>query len=162
FLLLGAAPVQANEYIATYVPNAQKVGEGRLKYLMWDVYDAALYAPKGTLDQDKPFAIEISYLREITGKKIADRSAVEIKNQGVADPQTVEAWRNKMTEIFPDVDKGVKLTGIYDKNGEAIFYKNNQKIGKIEDKEFSKAFFNIWLDKNTSSPDLRRKLLGSL
>ncbi|MEM6811129.1 MAG: chalcone isomerase family protein [Pseudomonadota bacterium] len=156
-----AQPSYSSDYIGAHVPNAQKVGEGRLVYLFFNVYDAALFAPKGELKREEPFAIQISYLREISAKKIADRSAVEIRNQGRYSEEQVARWNQEMLEIFPDVSKGVRLTGVYDPKGETIFYKNSEEIGRIQDADFSQAFFDIWLDEKTSSPDLRRKLLGN-
>ena len=67
-----------------------------------------------------------------------------------------------MRKIFPDVGKGVRLTGVYTGTDETIFYKNNSEIGRIKDPDFSKAFFGIWLDEKTSAPDLRRSLLGDI
>ena len=59
--ILGITPAYALNHIRGFVPNAQKVGEGRLTYLFWDVYDATLYAPAGAWDNDKPFALQLSY-----------------------------------------------------------------------------------------------------
>ena len=146
----------------SYVPEAQKVGEGRLTYLFWDVYDAELYAPKGSLSLDKPFALKLSYLRPIPGKKIADRSIEEMRAQGVEDEIKLATWHEQMNRIFPDVDQGVDLTGVYTSKGETVFYQGSTVIGKIKDKEFSRAFFDIWLSEQTSAPDLRKKLLGQV
>jgi len=160
--LLGITPAHALEHIRNYVPAAQKVGEGRLTYLFWDVYDAALYAPKGSWQEGQPFALQLSYLREIEGKKIADRSVEEMRNQGIKDEVKLATWYAQMRKIFPDVDKGVRLTGVYTKKGETVFYEDDKEVGRINDADFSKAFFGIWLNEKTSVPDLRRKLLGAV
>lgn len=160
--VLSAVPTYAIDHLRTYVPGAQKVGEGRLTYLLWDVYDAALYAPRGKWSHDKPFALRLSYLRPIKGKKIADRSAEEIRGQGFTDEIKIAAWHAQMKKIFPDVNEGVSLTGVYTQMGETVFYRNNTEIGRIKDPEFSKVFFDIWLNEKTTAPDLRRKLLGAV
>lgn len=161
-VLLGITPAYALDHIQSYVPEAQKVGQGRLTYLFWDVYDATLYAPEGAWNDRKPFALQLSYLRTLNGKKIADRSAEEIRGQGFKDEVKLATWHAQMRKIFPDVDEGVNLTGVYTESGETIFYRDNFEIGRIKDPEFSKAFFGIWLDEKTSAPDLRRKLLGAV
>ncbi len=158
--LLGITPAYAIDHIGSYVPNAEKVGYGRLSYMLWDVYDAALYAPDGDWQSDQPFALQLSYLRNIPGEKIADRSAEEIRAQGYTDEVRLADWHAQMRSIFPDVQEGIALTGVFTKTGETIFYKNNQEIGRIKDPEFGNQFFNIWLSPQTSAPDLRRKLLG--
>lgn len=158
-----ALPTHASaaDYIQAYVPSAKPVGEGRLTVFFWDVYDATLYAPEGDLETDEPFALRLAYLREIPGKKIADRSIEEIRDQGMADEVKLATWHEQMRNIFPDVEEGVTLTGVSD-DGTAHFYFNGKKIGSIKDDEFTTAFFDIWLSKNTSAPSLRKKLLGAL
>ena len=160
--LLGITPSYALDHIRAFVPAAEKVGEGRLTYMLWDVYDASLYAPQGNWDPRQPFALQLSYLRELDGKKIADRSVEEMRAQGITDEIKLATWHAQMRKIFPDVDMGVSLTGVYTEQGTAIFYRNDVEIGRINDPQFSKAFFDIWLNQKTSAPDLRRKLLGSL
>lgn len=150
------------EQIENYVPEAEKVGEGRMTYLFWDVYDAALYAPNGAWREDGPYALRISYLMDLDGGEIADRSALEIHEQGFADEARLATWHAQMRKIFPDVSEGVSLTGVNTGTGESVFYKNNVEIGRIKDEEFGRAFFGIWLDEKTSEPGLRRKLLGAL
>lgn len=162
FVIFSVSPAYALEHIQGFVPNAQKVGEGRLTYIVWDVYDATLYAPEGAWSDNKPFALQLSYLRSFKGKKIADRSAEEIRGQGFTDEVKIATWHAQMSKIFPDVNEGVSLTGVYTYTGETIFYRDNTKIGRIKDPKFSKAFFGIWLNEKTTAPNLRRKLLGTV
>ena len=159
-IFLGITPVYALDHINIYVPNAEKVGQGRLSYMLWDVYDVVLYAPGGDWQFDEPFALQLSYLRDIPGKKIADRSVEEIRAQGFTDEVRLADWHAQMSSFFPNVHEGVTLTGVYTNAGETIFYEDDRKIGHVKDPEFSRQFFNIWLSPQTSAPDLRRKLLG--
>jgi hypothetical protein len=147
---------------AKYVPAAEPVGHGRMSVFTMDIYDATLYTPGGEWQETPPFALQLSYLRPIAGQKIANRSIEEIRRQGYNDEVKLAAWHAQLREIFPDVGEGVSLTGIYTKDSQTIFYKGNREIGRIPDPEFGKYFFNIWLGKNTSAPDLRQKLLGRI
>ncbi len=160
--ILVASPAYALDYVRDHIPEAQKVGEGRFTKYIWDVYDATLFAPQGKWEKGKPFALKLSYLRKLYGKKIADKSVEEIRGQGFTDEIKLATWHTQMRKIFPDVDDGVSITGIQTKDGAALFYKGSTKIGRIEDPEFSNAFFGIWLNENTSAPSLRQKLLGGL
>ena len=161
FIFCFASPTMASKTgLENLVPEAALVGEGRLNYMIWEVYDAALFAPKGQWDQDKPFALKLSYLRSLKGKAIADRSVEEMRKQGFSDEVKLATWHSQMREIFPDVDADVSITGIRTENGETVFYKNNEEIGRIRDLEFSKTFFNIWLSPKTSEPELRAQLLS--
>ena len=60
--------------------------------------------------------------------------------------------------MFPDVKPGDSIVGHYLPDG-ARFTFNEQPLGSIDDPAFARAFFAIWLDPNTSEPDLRAALL---
>lgn len=160
FVSLQMPTAFASNVISDYVNNAKVVGEGRLTYLFWDVYDATLMAPNGDWQADQPFALKLDYLRELEGKKIAERSVDEMRALGVNNEIKLATWHSQMRKIFPDVKQGSSIVGIRDKQGNAIFYSGDTLIGRIDDAEFSDAFFNIWLSDSTSSPKLRRKLLN--
>ena len=142
------------------IPNAELVGEGRLKYLFWSVFDASLYAPGGTWSKDSPFALSLSYLRDLKGASIVDASIDEMRKQGMSDETTLKRWRDAMAEIFLDVDDQTTLTGIVNEDGHAVFYRNGNPAGVIRDAAFSQRFFDIWLGEKTSNPELRAKLIG--
>ena len=44
--------------------------------------------------------------------------------------------------------------------GQTIFYEGDQELGRINDPEFSRRFFSIWLSTKTSAPEIRLSLLG--
>ena len=158
--VLGITQLHAADYIRSEMPSVKRVGEGRLTYMFWDVYDAVLYAPDGQWSQNKPYALHLSYLRDIKGEKIADRSVKEMRAQGFSDEVKLAMWHAQMEEIFPDVREGDALTGLRTREGHTVFFQDGTEIGRIKDPEFSKRFFDIWLHENTSAPELRLKLLG--
>jgi hypothetical protein len=162
FLFGFSAPAISAEVIKRSIPNAQIVGEGRLTYAFWDVYDATLYAPSGALKQNKPFALSLRYMREIKGEDIADRSVQEIRKQGFSNEESLAIWHEQMKAIFPDVQDGTVLSAVFIPNQKTIFYHDNQPIGTIQDGEFTRLFSNIWLSEKTSEPELRKELLGLL
>ena len=148
--------------VKAYIPNAGLVGKGRLNYIVWQVYDAALYAPDGKYQQGKPVALNLHYLRAIKGRQIADKSAEEIRRQGFKNEVTLATWHEQMRRIFTDVDAGTVLTGIRNAKGQTIILKDGKKIGIFRDPEFGRYFFDIWLGINTSAPELRNSLLGKV
>ncbi len=163
-LILGLVPVtpaKADLQTARMtLPDAELVGQGRLKVLLWNVFDASLYAPAGKFAEDKPFALSLSYLRDLSGASIVDKSIEEIKRQGMTDEATLQRWNDAMSAIFPDVDDQTTITGVADEQGHTQFFRNGEPIGRVEDPAFSRYFFNIWLGEETSQPDLRTQLLG--
>ena len=158
--MIGVTPAMAIEDIHLHVPQAKKVGKARMSVMFWDVYDATLLAPGGKWSKDKPFALQLTYLRHLDGPKIADRAVQEMRGQGIDDEVKLAIWHTQMRQIFPDVYEGDTLTGVFTKDGETIFYSDNTEIGRIKDVEFTKYFPAIWLSPKTSEPDLRLGLLG--
>lgn len=161
--LMLALPAQAagpQACITRHVPKAQVVGEGRLTVLAWDVYDAQLLAPKGRFARKAPFALSLSYLREVDGEAIVKTTIDEIRRQGFSDDKKLKKWEQKLGRIFPDVKKGSVLTGVRTAEGTAVFCSGSQEIGRIDDPAFTKYFFDIWLGEKTKSQELRRRLLG--
>lgn len=150
----------AQSPIHNYMTNENIVGEGRFRHYIWDVYDARLYAPGGEWVANNPFALELTYLMSLKGKAIADQSIKEMRKQGFTDEIKLATWHNQMRSIFPDVSTGEVITGIFTEDGTSVFYFGLKEIGRIQDPEFSKVFFDIWLGSKTSEPELRKKLLG--
>lgn len=160
-LLAPPAPASVPEFVRRHVPEAEVVGQGRLVFLLWEFYDATLYAPGGRWEGDAPFALTLAYLREFTGEEIARASAREIGRLGSVAGERLASWRGRMERIFPDVGPGDRLTGVRDGAGRAVFYRGAEPIGTIDDPEFSRLFFGIWLDERTLASSLRADLLGT-
>jgi hypothetical protein len=148
------------QYILSHVPQAAEIGSGRLTYLFWDVYDARLFTSKGASSVTPPYALSLTYLRDLEGEKIADRSIEEIRKQGFKDEVVLATWHQQMRELFPDVKKGTTLTGVLTSEGESLFYHNGKQIGYVKDPLFGEHFFGIWLNEKTSEPTLRQALMG--
>lgn len=159
-LLISFGALSMPQPVNKHMPAADIVGEGRFTYLFWDVYDAQLYAPKGTWTDAPPYALTLTYLRDFDGEDIAKRSVKEMKGQGFKDKAVLENWEKVMADIFPNIKEGEQLTGILKEDNTTVFYKGEQEIGVVEDKAFGEKFFAIWLNENTSEPKLRAKLIG--
>lgn len=141
------------------MPSASIVGEARFTYYFWDVYDAVLYAPEGKWPAEQ-FALRLTYLRDFEGNEIAERSIKEMKSQGLDDEKKIAAWLNSMRDIFPDINEDEHLLGVVGDNGQTLFYQQETLLGKVEDPEFTRWFFNIWVGEKTSEPDFRDKLIN--
>jgi hypothetical protein len=66
-----------------------------------------------------------------------------------------------MKKIFPNVQKGDSITGVYTQDKQTIFFQKGKMLGTFKDPEFGLWFFDIWLGENASYPDARDKLLHS-
>ncbi|MBT3136801.1 chalcone isomerase family protein [Alteromonas sp. ALT199] len=149
-----------SEHINEHVPNAKLVGKGMFSYYFWDVYTGELFASEGEYAGQPPFALRLTYQRDLEGKKIAERSIDEMKKQGDVAADDADNWLTLMERIFPDVSEGDVITGIATKEGTSVFYVNGEKADEINDVTFTQRFFDIWLSDETSEPKFRKKLLG--
>jgi hypothetical protein len=147
-------------YLSSYLDQPALVGQGRLRVMFFNVYDAELYAPRGRYQDGQALALRLTYLRAIKGSAIVKRSVEEMRRIGVRDEEKLARWATKMAAIFPDVQEGTTLTGIYRPGRATVFIRDGRRIGTIKDDQFGRAFFAIWLDQGTREPGLRAQLLG--
>lgn len=147
------------EVVKDSVPVVEQVGTTRFSVFVWDVYDICLYAPEGRFDPNTPFALHLEYLRSIRGDVIAEKSVDEMRKQGISEVK-LAAWYVQMKRIFPDVDRGTELIGVFNPDGPTEFYNGSQMIGQVVDPDFGPAFAGIWLGEESSRPELRKKLIG--
>ena len=141
-------PSMANSALKPY-------GTAEFRRFGFLVYEAQLWA--GNNPTEPPIALQLTYKREIAGSKIAEASVDQMRALG-ADEQRLEVWGAAMHRIFPNVKPGDQIVGIY-RPGSAVFLYNNREIGQVNDPEFARLFFGIWLDPRTSEPKLRERLL---
>jgi hypothetical protein len=134
----------------------RRMGSGTFRRFGFPVYEATLWAGDNPLRP--PLALRLDYKRNIAGPDIAAASVKEMRKL-VADKQQLDAWGERMVQIFPDIRDGDHILGIWQADG-AHFMQGDRMLGSIAEPEFARAFFGIWLDERTSAPDLRATLLN--
>jgi hypothetical protein len=160
---LFAASLPHGSAFASPVAGLQQVGQGRLSWLGFGAYDAALFAPAGFRASQfarHPFALELAYLRHFKAGDIADRSIAEMRRAGEFSDGDADRWRAALERLLPDVKPGDRITGVNEPQRGARFLVNGQETGVIADPRFAVLFFSIWLGPATSQPALRRELLA--
>ena len=171
FFMAPALPNAAAEIVApplpaavtSLVPNLEAKGGGAMTFMTLSVYDAYFHCVDPAhcrWSPEQPFALQLVYHRSLVGAKIAERSVDEIAKLGYGTPEQRTRWGVLMKRFFVDVVDGDRLTGLNLPQSGVRFYYNEKPLGEIQDREFAKAFFGIWLDPRTSEPELRKKLLG--
>jgi len=160
-----AAVAEANvpAEVGAELPGATLIGSGRMTFFGLHIYDIRLWAGEAfsadTFER-QPLALELEYARTLYGKLIAERSLDEMKRVGGFSDELGQRWLAAMTQTFPDVTKGDRITGVQRPQESARFFFNAASRGEIRDAEFTRRFFGIWLAPQTSEPKLRRALLG--
>jgi hypothetical protein len=144
-------------------PGLQKLGSARMRFFGLDIYEARLWVGNSFKPEayaGTPFALELNYLRSLSGKAIAERSLKEMQRQGGFSAEQEKAWLAAMVRTFPDVKAGDRIVGAHLPGTGARFWFNGQPLPAVRDGEFSRIFFGIWLADATSEPQLRASLLG--
>ncbi|MBZ8141389.1 hypothetical protein CLD22_15970 [Rubrivivax gelatinosus] len=148
--------------LAPYAPLKLQ-GEGRLRVLGLQVYDARLWTAEGFVPErwnEAALALEIRYARALQGRDIAERSIAEMRRQGGLADADAERWLQAMAALFPDVKAGDRLVGVRRADGTTRFYGNGRVLGEVTEREFGRRFFGIWLAPQSSQPQLRERLVG--
>ncbi|WP_336580126.1 chalcone isomerase family protein [Alcaligenes sp. CHO6] len=160
---LSATAAAAPQELRSTLPSAHLVGSGPMRFFGLRVYEARLWAmpdfePKEYARQ--PFALELIYDRKLEGEAIAERSVAEMRRVGSFSEQQARQWLLLMKKAFPDVLAQDRLLGVTDGTGDVRFFHNGRETARIQDTEYARLFFGIWLSEQTSAPGLRTALLG--
>jgi len=158
-----ATPVAPPAEVNGLLPDARLHGRATLRFLGLDIYQASLWVPAGfdaARWSQQPFALELSYLRDLKGRAIAQRSVSEMRRQDTWDETLADPWEARMAALFPDVRRGDRITGMHVPGRGARFVANGRELGEVADQRFARLFFGIWLAPQTSEPTMRTALLG--
>lgn len=130
-------------------------GSGEFRRFGFLIYEATLWA--GDDPQQPPLTLRLDYRRNVSGADIVAASVREMRRT-VADEARLRDWGERLAQIFPEVKAGDHLIGHYRREG-AVFVQDGRELGRMDDPDFARAFFGIWLDSRTSAPELRAALL---
>ncbi|MCK0744062.1 chalcone isomerase family protein [Chromohalobacter nigrandesensis] len=142
-------------------------GAGTASYMLWDVYDAALYAPADAsqdaiINAEVPMSLLLEYRRDVDVEDIrkATRAALDDqyeKEEREALRSKIEAIQNAMTDVTDgdryrlDWDPDVPRLSL-SLNGDTRF--------ESDDGELARVYFGIWLAEPPLSDELRAALLS--
>ncbi|KTG16944.1 hypothetical protein AUR63_02510 [Guyparkeria sp. XI15] len=142
-------------------------GEGTASYLIWDVYDAALYAPTGATAEairaaEVPMSLVLEYHRDV---RVADiRKATWKALDEQYPPAEREVIRPKIDAIqaaMIDVSDGDRYRLDWSpRSGRLTLSLNGEARFESEDAELARTYFGIWLAEPPLSDSLRAALLS--
>lgn len=153
-------PAELPPAVCSVLDSCRMVGKGRLRWWGLHVYDAALWSRDGRWQTGTPGALDIVYARNITAAQLVETTIDEMRRLGVSDEVSLARWDAALRRIFPDVRPGSRLIGVYRPQRGMQFHSATAPLGGIDDPEFARRFFDIWLDPRTQKPELRAALLG--
>lgn len=149
----------APAHIAAEIPQVRAAGQGAFTWFGMKIYDARLWVGAAGYREGAPFALELRYARALDGGRIAEASAEQIEKTGGGTAAQRAAWLQKMRGIFPDVQPGTRITGLFQPDGAVRFFHDGLLIDTITDPGFGPAFAAIWLGPRSTAPGLRQALL---
>lgn len=149
----------APAHIEAHLTQARLAGQGPFTWFGLKIYDAELWVGEQGYTPGAPFVLELRYARKLDGIKIAEASVDQMEKVGAGTPAQRAAWLARMKEIFPDVQDGSRISGVFLPVGGARFYLDGRPLASVPDPEFARAFFAIWLDPGTTARKLRTALL---
>ncbi|MGQ4001422.1 chalcone isomerase family protein [Francisellaceae bacterium CB300] len=141
--------------------ESKRVGKVEFRKWFFHVYNAELFTKTGNFSWKQPFVLKIHYLIGFKSKTIANRTISEISKQHNAEVKANEAkYFEIINKVIPNIKKNSDLYGYMDKNGYAYIFTKDKLVGKINDKQLSKYFFEIWLSDKTSDHKMSQQLRG--
>ncbi|MCF8198101.1 MAG: chalcone isomerase family protein [Sulfuritalea sp.] len=160
WLLACCLAMIAGRAVAELPPDWRVQGQGEMRWFGFRLYEASLWAPGGNWQADRPYALKLRYSRDISSRQLVEASIDEMQRLGGVDKARLARWKLQLEQVFPDVQEGDVIIGISRPARGAEFYHQDRLTGRIDDVEFARAFFAIWLDEDTREPGLRKLLLG--
>lgn len=156
-----AAPAPA--HIEQHLAQARLAGSGSFTWFGLNIYSAELWVGeqgyRAQAPQAAPFVLELRYARKLDGVKIAEASFEQMEKIKAGTPAQRAAWLLRMKEIFPDVNQGTRISGVFLPTVGAQFYLDGKALASVSDPAFARAFFGIWLDPASTAGALRARLL---
>jgi hypothetical protein len=141
-----AHPARADPHppeVGRVLVEPRLVGQSHYRFMLWRVFDAALWTGSGDFSWRRPFALTLTYRRAFSAEALADRSIEEMARRGFAG---AAALRPRLIECFADVAPGDRITGVSESASRARFFHNGAERCAIERPGFTRAFFGVWLE----------------
>jgi hypothetical protein len=145
------------------MPGAKVLGSGEFSWFGLAIYNAKLWSEHQPFDANARFALELTYHRSLSGRRISQTSINEIKRLFGQQYSAVQLdmWLSVLNKSIPDVSDGSQLIGVYEPAQGMRLYDGSKLIADIHDPVLAHAFFAIWLDERSKDRALRAQLLGT-
>ena len=131
-----------------------------------NVYAAGLYLENASKDgeaianSDQAKSIQMVFMRDVTGKQMADAFAEGFDKNCVAGCAELKPNIGKLQGLMKDLKKGDTMAVNFTSSGVDVMIRG-QKAGSVGDKAFSHQLIRCWIGKNPPNAGLKDGLLGS-
>ncbi len=144
--------------------NLSLRGFGEFRYLIFNVYAAALYiegdvsSPEAALE-DVPKTLILHYHRSVTAKDIIDSSEKLLKSNPQVNLTQIRSLLDNFYNAYVDVKKGDRYVLAYIPGKGSTLYLNGTARITVPGADFAKAYFGIWLSRYGAKQSLAKKLV---
>lgn len=139
----------------------EKVGETRLRVMLFRIYDAQLYTDTGRYSDAQAVALSINYGRSFTANTLVDQTRDEWERMGYTIDEEKESWLQELAKIWPDVERGDCIVAHTLGNGTTYFHGETGLLGSIQADGFAERFLGIWLSEDARFRSNRDELVGA-
>ena len=144
------------------------LGSGLFRYLIFDVYTAALYGPSEAqrsrvFDPSSPTELVIAYHRSITASQFGESADDRLQKQHDQLPESVRNNISLFHAAYRTVNEGDRYSLRYEPSVGTSLSLNGETLVTIPGSEFAQYYFGIWLHPNLPIDEaLREKLFGKV
>jgi hypothetical protein len=140
------------------------VGTGLFRYWGFKIYGVALYADPENAAREKildsvPKRFVLHYFREFSPKDFQESQRVILKSNTSADRNDVELKLKEMDKLYKGVVAGDEYALTYIPGVGTELALNGTPLGVVAGEEFQRAYFGIWLSKNSIKESLTKQIL---
>jgi hypothetical protein len=150
--------------IATYIKSDTPHGSADFTWYLINVYKISLWtdAQNFSLENksDEKFALSINYKIKIKRDDLVQTTIDEMARISGKPALSFEKYRSTLQKVFPQVKAKDVITAINIPNKGIKFFYNGIETGIINDKNFTKNFFSIWLSEKTLNQKLYKNLIN--
>lgn len=138
----------------------EKVGETRLRVMLFRIYDAELYSDNGSYSDANELLLKLEYARDFSASKLAEQTQDEWERMGYQQNEQSREWIQTLESMWPDVSSGDCIVAHKTLDSGITFYGTNGELGGIESSEFADQFLAIWLSEDARYRGSRDELVG--
>lgn len=130
-----------------------------------NVYAAGLYLENSSREgesianSDQPKSIEMVFMREVSGKQMAEAFQEGFEKNCIADCGRFKGDIGKLQGLMKDMKKGDTMAFHFSSGGVEVMIRG-QKVGSVGDKAFGQQLIRCWIGKNPPNAGLKDGLLG--
>lgn len=136
------------------------IGSSELRFWGLKVYQIFLWSELKKFSYNKKFAIQINYNMAFSSEDLAKRSVHEIKRNHSLSEQEEKSYYWQLKQIFTSVKSGDQKVALFIPDNGLLMFSNSNLNGRISDPKLARLFVDIWLNENSSYPEVTRKILG--